>query len=265
MSKVEVLVAALGKQNDDSLYKKMNLKTDAVIANQCDTFGYYEYSINSKSLKIIATKDNGVGKNRNTAILNSSGDILVFADEDMVYKDNYEDIILNAFAAIPDADMIVFDTNTIPDPGDCIHIFKTKRLSIINALKYGASRMAARRASLLKANVWFSLLFGGGARYCSGEDTIFIKDCIKKGLRVYTYPEIIADVYQQKSTWFKGYNEKYFSDRGSLLAALFPKTCKIFAIYFAFRYKDRTKLSAAKIYKLLLDGIKDFKNYRQEE
>ena len=42
MSEVEVLVACMN-QTDDALYKKMNLHTDAIFANQCDEYSYNEY------------------------------------------------------------------------------------------------------------------------------------------------------------------------------------------------------------------------------
>ena len=55
MSRVEVLVACM-QQSDDSLYKKMNLQTNAVLANQCDTYGYNEYiQENGDKVKLVST------------------------------------------------------------------------------------------------------------------------------------------------------------------------------------------------------------------
>lgn len=69
MSKIEVLVACM-HQTDDSLYKEMNLQTDAVFANQCDKYDYQEYpQENGYIAKMISTPDRGVGKNRNKALL----------------------------------------------------------------------------------------------------------------------------------------------------------------------------------------------------
>ena len=76
-SKVEVLVACMN-QKDDSLYQKMNLQTDAVLANQCDEYSYREFVQEDNSVvKLISTADRGVGKNRNKALLNSTGEYLM--------------------------------------------------------------------------------------------------------------------------------------------------------------------------------------------
>lgn len=87
-------------------------------------------------------------------------------------------------------------------------------------MKYGAVRIAVRTQKLRQANIYYSLLFGGGAMYSSGEDSLFIAECIRKGLRVYTNPTLIGHVSQEKSTWFKGYTNKYFIDKGVLFASL---------------------------------------------
>lgn len=257
MPLIEVLVAAMNREENNELYNQMNLRTSAVIANQCDKFSYFEQSTAYGELKIVSTPQRGVGKNRNTALLHSSADILVFADEDMVYNDDYEETILKAFDELKDADLIVFDiVNTDPKGKKQIRIEKTARLSIKNSLRYGAARVAVKRESLMKANVWFSLLFGGGSKYGSGEDTIFITDCIKKGLKLYCYPKTIATVNQGTSTWFEGINEKFFRDKGALLKSVFPKSILFIAAVFAFKYKKLTKeYSVFTIYKLLIGRV----------
>lgn len=55
------------------------------------------------------------------------------------------------------------------------------RVRWYNYAKYGAARLAVRREALIKSDINFSLRFGGGAQYGSGEDTIFLSDCLKKG------------------------------------------------------------------------------------
>ncbi len=52
--------------------------------------------------------------------------------------------------------------------------------------------------------------------YSWGEDTLFLKELIEKGLKLYKSPIRIASVDMSDSTWFKGYNEKYFKDKGHL-------------------------------------------------
>ena len=262
MEKIEMLVASMHQKEDDTLYNKMNIKTDAVIANQCDRFSYYVKITPYGIMKMVSTSHRGVGKNRNLAFLYSTGDILMFTDEDLCYYDDYIEIVNEAFSKLKDADGIIFDVDYENEKNrNVVSIKKIKRLKIYNSLRYGCFRFAIKKEALLKANISFSHLFGGGARYQSGEDTIFISDLLKKGLKLYSYPKKIAKMDRSSSSWFEGYNDKYFFDKGALLAAIFPKTHYLFAFVFACKFKGLSdKHNYFKRLKLLFLGMNEFKN-----
>lgn len=257
--KVEVLVATMN-QKDCSLYKKMNLSTDVVFANQSDKYEYKEFKEGNKSIKIITTADRGVGKNRNNALLHSSGEICLFADDDMRYVDNYSEIVQRAFKEIPQADIIIFNIETIGRETRKRRMnSKIKKVNIFNALNYGAARIAIKRNELLKKNIWFSLLYGGGAIYSSGEDSLFLTEAIRKGMKVYTYPAKIADIEQETSTWFNGYTEKYFVDKGIWIANAFPKIKKILVIFYSYKLRKINKeFNSFDIYNMMMKGIRIF-------
>ena len=59
-------------------------------------------------------------------------------------------------------------------------------------------------------------MFGPGGIYSHGEDTLFIVDSLKKGLKVYGVNVLIGSASNSSSTWFNGYDEKYFFDKGAL-------------------------------------------------
>ena len=101
-------------------------------------------------------------------------------------------------------------------------------------------------------------MFGGGARYGAGEDVTFIQDCLKAGLRVYTSPIIVSTMKQDSSTWFKGYDRKYYKDKGALLAANFPFISTAGSYIQAFKNKgaEHTFLELLGYYK---EGIDEFK------
>lgn len=56
-------------------------------------------------------------------------------------------------------------------------------------------------------------MFGSGSEYSCGEDTIFMKELMDKGFRIYKSPLKIAKIDMSGSTWFSGYNEKFFMIR----------------------------------------------------
>ncbi|WP_297637050.1 glycosyltransferase family 2 protein [uncultured Clostridium sp.] len=257
--KIEVLVATMNQKNLEK-YKEMNLNSDAILMNQDDRWEYKEENINGKKVKIITTSDRGVGKNRNKGLAESDADICILADDDMRYEDNYAEIVSKAFEELPNADIIVFNITTVGVETRKRRMNKQiKKINLFNCLNYGAARITFRREEILKKNIWFSILYGGGAKYSSGEDSLFLLEAIRKGLNVYVYPANIAYVKQEESTWFKGYNEKYFFDKGVWIANAFPKIKNILVIYFAFKLKNKTnELNFKKIFKIMKMGIKKF-------
>ena len=114
-----------------------------------------------------------------------------------------------------------------------------KRIRTFNSLNYGAARIAVKHSSIQKSRICFSHLFGGGAAYSSGEDSLIIRDMIRNKFKIYAIPETIATVDQSTSTWFSGYHEKFFFDKGALMKALFPRFY-IFMnnLYFPIRYRS---------------------------
>ena len=257
--KLQVLVAAVN-ENVNALAEKMHLETEAVIVNQCDKFDYCEYQHKDKRIRCFSMAERGVGLNRNTALLHADGDICLFSDEDIVFDAGYEEKILNAFRENPDADLITFNFRVDPSRATYYNNEK-KRIRWYNYGRYPTYAAAARVESLRKANVSFSLLFGGGARYSNGEDSLFFHDCLKKGLHLYAdFAELGEEVYRE-STWFKGYNNKFFIDRGVLYHHLYGCAARLFSLRFlwAHRAEMLKEISLKEAYKLMKQGIKEAK------
>ena len=84
--KIQVLVAAMN-QTDHSLPEKMNIKCDAIIGNQCERNSIEKYIWNGHNIEYLNFAERGVGLNRNNALMRASGDICLFADDDMVYDE----------------------------------------------------------------------------------------------------------------------------------------------------------------------------------
>lgn len=233
--KCEVLISAMN-QKDISLIKKMNINSNAILINQCKENSFDMFENNNNIIKFYSFNERGVGLSRNTALMRAEGDIVVFADEDEIFVDNYESLILNEFVNNPKADVILFNVESLNPSRKQYTITKAKKINQFCCGKYGAVRIALRLNKIREKNIYFSLLFGGGAKYQNGEDSLFLHDCLKKGLSVYTSPIKIGYVKQEDSTWFKGYNEKYFNDRGVLLKKMYGP----FFVFMCFRFLIKT-------------------------
>ena len=215
--KIEILCVTM-HQSDLSKYQEMHISNcDVIFANQADSYTYCQQSISGGKVQMLTTTTRGVGKNRNFALLLATGDILLFADDDMQYEANAMEIVNRAFQKFPKAEMILFGIKYAKN-GVAFksRLPKTERLSFFRALRYGTCAIAVRRDAVLKYNLHFTELFGGGCLYSYGEDTDFIVQCYRKRVKIYAYGEIIATTNKDTSTCYTGYGEKYYFDKGAL-------------------------------------------------
>lgn len=259
MARLQVLVATM-HQKDLSIVEKMNIRCGAVIANQADRNEF----LAEGDVKMITTATRGVGLNRNIALLAADGDILLLADDDVVYHDDMAQSVAAAFRENPQADVLVFGMDIVKNGAvtEKRHL-KTRRLHVFNAMRFGTYRIAVRREALLRANIMFNQNFGGGCPFSAGEDSLFLKACFDRGLKVYAHEYVLGTCAKDTSTWFVGYNEKYFYDRGVLMRYLFPRMPHLMALYFAVRFKRTTDIPAGRRIRLMLEGVRGGKHMRQ--
>ena len=257
--KVEVLASVMNASLPETV-QHMNLASDAVIINQCDRLGQEEMQISSGNgtVRFYSFPERGIGRSRNEAILRAKGDICLFSDEDIVYEDGYEAAILAEFKQNPRADMIIFNIE-VAEERRTYHITERKRVHWYNCGRYGAVSFAVRRDSLLQSGIMYSLLFGGGARYSNGEDSLFLTEFLKKGYRVYTAPVTIGREEAGESTWFQGYNKKFFYDRGVLYHYLYGWLEWPLSLRFLYAHRGKicTEVSLRQAERWMWEGIRD--------
>ncbi|MDY4999905.1 MAG: glycosyltransferase [Lachnospiraceae bacterium] len=239
--------------------ENMKLEADAIVINQTDSFGFEEYQYNNRNIRVYSFIEKGVGLSRNNALLRADGDIVLFSDEDIVYNEGYAKAVLDAFEANPDIDMIFFNFDVAEDR-QTYHIEKKGRVRQYNCGRYPTYSLAVRREVLHKKGITFSLLFGGGAKYSNGEDSLFIKQCIKSGMKALALPVTLGREVPRPSTWFDGYTDKFFYDRGVLYKALYKGLAKPLALRFLIAHRDimLTDRKLMDAYKLMTQGMKEF-------
>ncbi len=256
--KVQVLVASM-HQADHSLIDKMNIKSDVIVGNQTDFCSDEEFEVGKYTAKYYNRRDRGVGLNRNVALSHCHDDIVTFADDDMIFIDGYAEKIVKAFEELPDADCIIFNIRSIGSDNQIRQIKHIKRVRLYNVLHYGAARLSVKAKSLKRENICFHLCFGGGTRYGSGEDTLFLVDLLKHKLKIYTYPLCIAQLDQSSSTWFTGYDDKFLHDKGALYAAISKHFARLLCLQDLIRHKyiypNKTFVQA---YQMMKKGAEDY-------
>ena len=247
-------------QTDFSKIQEMNIHSNVVFANQCDYTAYDEMTYEGNTAKMISTQTRGVGVNRNLALCYASADICLLADDDVTYVDDMENIVTGEFEQHPDADIIVFHFETNDRTRQQKKYGSTRKHRRLERMPWGTFRIAFRLNSVRMANVWFSTLFGGGAVFASGEDSMFLSDLKRKGLTFYVSKETIGTVSFEESTWFGGYDEKYYLSKGAYYQAVHPKSILLWKLYFLARTREYGVLSLREKWNWMGKGQKGYKN-----
>lgn len=215
---VEVLLSTMHR-SDLGFIDALGIQSDALVINQADRVGSQTREVGGHSIRMLTLGEEGIGLSRTTALQRARGELCLFADDDIRLHDGYPDTIRSAFQRHPDADVILFNLAS-SDPNRR-RTRVAKRVSRLTAMAFGAPRVVIRRESARRARLSFSMEFGGGSGRGAGEDTLFLQDCLRAGLTVMEVPEEIGTILDERaSTWFTGFDEQFFRDRGELFGAM---------------------------------------------
>lgn len=246
---VQVLVSTMNESDPIHLYRKMNISSNAVIVNQCGYDKQEKLSVDNHQIKYFCCDAKGLSKSRNMAIaFSNESDIALLADDDLIYVDNYIDIVRKAFNDNPEYDIIRFQVEGINKPFKR-YGKKSKNIRFLSSLKTSSVEIAFRPEKIKNAGIGFNELFGAGSEYKMGEENIFLFECLRRGFRMKYIPIKIANLYVGDSSWFSGFNNKYFFDRGAIYAAMTKRYSLILILQFAVRhykqYQNVCSLSCA--------------------
>lgn len=264
MLSLQVLVSTIDKE-DYSLLDKMNIQSDAIVVNQCKENSVKVFEYNGHTIKWISMDRRGVGLSRNTCLMLATADIVLFADQDIRYNDGYAENVIKAFEDEKEADVICFNidlVNSDKNIGKHRNNTRNKKLHIFNSMRYGATLIAGRTKALRRERISFSLLFGGGAEFSCGEDSVFINDCLKSGLKLFSNVYCLGEVDDSTSTWYTGIDEKFLIDKGIVYSIIFKKIRFLIYVYYAFRLSRNCEYGIGQIYKCFVKGNKIIREYR---
>lgn len=256
--RIQVLVATM-HQTDHSLLEKMNIQSDAVVINQCDREKTEKFEHNGNEVLWIDTTERGLSKSRNMALRNACADVCLIADDDEVLKNGYEKIICDSFTSNPDCAVLRFAINGIEKP------FKKYPedefyIGYLKSMKISSVEIAFRLKDVNDNNVRFDEKIGAGTDFLMGEENAFLFACIRNRMKIKYIPKTIADLHIGDSTWFTGYNEKYFIGKGAGFAAMKTHFTWLFIWQFAIRKyrRYRKNVSLFKAVRLMMKGKKQY-------
>ncbi len=269
MKKIEVLMSTTEIKNKKEFKKKIeeaNIKTDTIIVNQVSEIE--NQIIESKKLNsnqiMYSYKEKGASKSRNRLLELSKGEISIFADNDIKYVDEYEEIIKKAYEKNKEADGIFFyveNTNRQREKNKKVKNKKVKFLDVMRLRIYELTLKKEAIEKIKEKGIRFDENFGPGAKIYKGEDTIFLSDLVKNKIKLYSVEQKIGTVGATESSWFKGFNNKYLYDQGAIFKRIAPSLYWILIIQYAIRkhklYKHNCSILEST--KIMFKGAKEQK------
>lgn len=209
--KVQILISCM-YQTDESLLQKNHVCCNAVVINQCDRNGRRDVTaVDGSRVVWIDSTARGVSKNRNQALRTATADICLFADDDIVFRDDTAAKVQQAFDEHADADVLLFQIKNIATKFPSY----AKRAGYVDAMRMVSSQIAFRLRSVVTKNIAFDELMGSGTEHGGGEENKFLFDCLRHGLKIVCVPVEVATLRQgSDSQWFKGYTSDFFYWKG---------------------------------------------------
>jgi glycosyltransferase involved in cell wall biosynthesis len=211
----------------------MNIKSKSLLINQITNININPFNEIESINRIISFKEKGLSRSRNNAIINSNGEICLLADDDIRYDDNYIEIVNSAYTKYKDADIIAFFVDG--EGKNKKRIIKKSKIGLIYSMKLMSVQISFKKRSIIESQILFDQNFGAGTSNFMGEENIFLSDCLKKGLKIYYYPVKIGTIFDNSSSWFTGYNKKYFNVLGLVYRRIFPKIYPLIILQYAIR------------------------------
>lgn len=144
---------------------------------------YKEYfsrvqSLHSVNIRYKQMNVKGLSKSRNFAIKHSIGDILWILDDDVSLLKNSSHYIREEFSKA-DIDLLIVSHSDVERSSD----IEYKKLNLFNSASVSSIDICIKKTAL-EDKLWFDCSFGLGTKLPSGEEYIFITDCLKNGLKI---------------------------------------------------------------------------------
>lgn len=196
-----------------ALVERMGIAGPAIVVNQVARPTIELHAKTFDDIYVIEQAGRGLSRSRNQAIEAASADICLIADDDEILHSCYEERLVEAFASNPELDVIVFVVNW----HDRLRkkALPAGELRPRQLMRVSSVQIAFRLDRVRNSGVKFDTRFGAGATFSMGEELIFLMDLQRHGLRIGHVPLEIAHLNDTESSWFTGYSEKYFRDRGA--------------------------------------------------
>ncbi|OAB25708.1 Glycosyl transferase family 2 [Flavobacterium fryxellicola] len=166
---------------------------------------------NYPSIRIVNSFEKGLSKSRNTGIKNAKGKIVLIADDDEVFKEGFENTILEAYNKYPEAVSICFALEDFNGFLLKKYPSKTKlQLSFLDICSILSIEISFKKATFDQLNSMFDTNFGLGSPFMMGEEAIFLSDWKQQKQIVISVPKVIASHSRLSTDDKLNFKQRYY-------------------------------------------------------
>lgn len=143
-------------------------------------------------VRVLRLDSTGVAKSRNEVLRQARGTFVLFADDDIVIREEGVRAMLDALRR---DDSLALGLGTAVDPAGEVrkrYPRRSVRLHRWNSGKAATYEMMVRRSAFERAGVRFDEEFGAGVPQYLGDEYILIADALRAGLRCRFFPVVLA-------------------------------------------------------------------------
>ncbi|WP_395049869.1 glycosyltransferase [Flavobacterium sp.] len=163
------------------------------------------------NVRVINSFEKGLSLSRNLALKNAKGKIVLIADDDVVYKKDFDAKIIQAYNQFGNKAVISF---SIEKPNGLL--FKKylpgakMNLSLMELFNVLSIEISINKLILDKLGVTFDENFGLGSRFEMGEEAVFLSDIKNQNQQIAFVPSVIASHPEISSTERFDFGQRYY-------------------------------------------------------
>ncbi|MDE6741808.1 MAG: glycosyltransferase [Muribaculaceae bacterium] len=190
---LQVMICTYGRDGIERVARSSHPEVDGVeylVSWQTEGQQPYPKNLDRKDFKIITTDTKGLSVNRNIALAMASAPVLLISDDDVDYTEEGLREVLDTFKNLNNVDIATFRYVSSSHSKS----YPSTQCDLASPAKgyFPTSFEIAFRRTSVQGTVWFNENFGIGATFPSGEEDIFLRDCLDIGLKGLFLPITIA-------------------------------------------------------------------------
>ena len=176
----------------DNIFSKTSVENyNVLIINQTDDDKFLNSSLDN--IRVCNSLERGTSNSRNLAIENAKGNICLFADDDTIFEENFENIITSEFKKHQDMYLLSFESTSGEKKDFHLDYPKLSGIHTKNSLrKVHMITMAFNRQKLIESKVRFNQYFSLGGKFNGGTEYVFLRNAFSKGLKAFHIKKTIV-------------------------------------------------------------------------